>query len=403
MLEQFGLDDEEDLLDALAKQRLRTQRGVPEGTVGPTPVPQPEDSAVDLEGLLPDVTPLPPRVDLSAARSADAQQGMRRGFETAARQAIGGLTLTNPVDSITPRGTAEQTALADEERARADVLEQRKAQMLDRQKALAALLRPQPKTKTPEEIEAGRLRSEAAKSNAETYRLRTENDAAIARERLAAKAAAAAAKTKAAADVKPDEVPFQDSVFEFAGDPKTPKDVKLVNAKQVREAAAKWNTTIAALDKLDEVMRALIKEPSPANRAKLFGPALTAAGATNAAIGQGAMSDAEKRAQFQALGVNFADPASLEAWGRRLIGDASAAEDMVARVAGMRDLAKRSVAAQAQPYGYKLRGVASTESVSAGKAGPDPVQPVARPVVRNPKTGERRFLNADGSLGEVAP
>lgn len=209
MLGSYGLDDEEALLDALAKRRLADARGIPDGTVGPTPesmeFPEMDLTADDPVAKLPALTPMPARIDLTAARAADAQQGMARGFETAARQAIGGLTLTRPADTITPEGDAEKTALADEARTRADVLEQRKAQMLDRQKALAALLRPEPKAKSPEEIEAARIRAEAAKSNAETYRQRTTNDAEIARERLAAQKAAQAARAgaaKAKADTK---------------------------------------------------------------------------------------------------------------------------------------------------------------------------------------------------------
>lgn len=150
MLGNYGLDDEEALLDALTKQRMADQRGIPDGTVGPTPEPMefPEmDLAAEEDPMakLPALTPMPARVDLTAARASDSQQGMRRGFETAARQAIGGLTLTKPADTVTPDGTAEKTALADDARSRADVVETRKGQMMERQKALAALLRPEPK------------------------------------------------------------------------------------------------------------------------------------------------------------------------------------------------------------------------------------------------------------------
>jgi hypothetical protein len=172
MLGTYGLDDEEALLDALAKRRLADQRGIPDGTVGPEAAPPMEFPEMDLAAedplaKLPALTPMPARVDLTSARAADRQQGMRRGFETAARQAIGGLTLTKPADTITPEGTAEQTALADEARTRGDVLETRRGQMLDRQKALAALLRPPakaPAVKPPPnpELEASVIRKNNA-------------------------------------------------------------------------------------------------------------------------------------------------------------------------------------------------------------------------------------------------
>jgi hypothetical protein len=153
MLGTYGIDDEEMLLDELARQKLAAQKDIPTGTVGPAPEPEavmrfPEmdiSAPDDPMARLPALTPMPSRVDLAKAREADAQARTARGFETAARQAIGGLTLTKPVEATTPEGTAEQTALADEARARADVLETRRGQMMERQRALEALLRPPPK------------------------------------------------------------------------------------------------------------------------------------------------------------------------------------------------------------------------------------------------------------------
>lgn len=208
MLGTYGLDDEEALLDALAKSQMADQRGIPDGTVGPTPEPMdfPEmdlTAPADPMAKLPALTPLPGRVDLTKAREADAQSRIARGFETAARQAIGGLTLTKPVDAVTPEGTAEQTALADEARTRGDVLETRKGEMLDRQKALAALLRPPAKAKTPEELALERQRTEAGTTRAKAYEKSVENTPELAREKMAAEAerrrlGAAAATRKAA-------------------------------------------------------------------------------------------------------------------------------------------------------------------------------------------------------------
>jgi len=378
MLGNYGLDDEEALLDALAKRRMMDAKGIPDGTTGPAPEVDTPDIPDDPFAKLPDLTPLPPRVDLTDARAKDAQSRSARGFETAARQAIGGLTLTKPADTITPEGTAEQAALADESRARGDVLETRKAQMLDRQKALAALLRPPAKAPVVKPLTPVNAEMEAAKVDklkAEAEKLRRP---------------APVRPPKAPAPVAlPDEVRTESAVLRFVGDPNTSKEMKLLNGRIVRESAAKWNTTVASLSKLEDMMTEFVKNPTPQNRAKLYGPALSAAGATNAAIGQGAMSDAEKQAQFQALGVNMGDAAGLQSLMERAFGDPAAAGDMVQRIRNMKDLARKSVAAQAQPYGYDVVGAAPPAS-----------QPPTRKIATNPKTGERRYINADGSLGE---
>jgi hypothetical protein len=174
MLGTYGIDDEEMLLDELARQKLAAQKDIPPGTVGPAPEPMsfPEldiSAPDDPMARLPALTPMPSRVDLTKAREADAQARTARGFETAARQAIGGLTLTKPVEATTPEGTAEQTALADEARARGDVLETRRGQMMERQRALEALLRPPPKVKTPEELANETKRADAGVTKANAY------------------------------------------------------------------------------------------------------------------------------------------------------------------------------------------------------------------------------------------
>lgn len=198
-----------------------------------------------------------------------------------------------------------------------------------------------------------------------------------------AKAAAdklAAAKAKAAAAASPDEVRFEDMTFQFTGSPSTPKDVRVKAGNKMREVAVSWAVASSAMSELESAMREFQKNPSLANRGMLFAPALTAAGAVNAAIGQGAMSDAEKQAQFQALGINISDPSSMQALLEK------DPEGFVKRVLGAKKLARSSITASARSLGYDPKAAASD---------------AAPRIAVNKKTGERRIINPDGTLGEV--
>lgn len=313
------------------------------------------------------------------AEEADRKAHNRRVLETAGRQLLSGLTRTPQQDVLAQPGTAVQGAKAAERQSRLDALKELEAQT---QAGFLDLKRnPAAKGAAPIDplaLERGQLTNE---------KLRAE----IAKLRAPPKGSGKGSATPAA----PDEVPFGDDVFVYGGAADVPKDVRLVGAKAVREKASQWNTALAGMDSLEEALTEFVNNPSLANKSKLYAPALSAAGAVNAAIGQGAMSEAEKQAQFQALGINSADPASLSAWVERAFGDdAKARNEMLTRVRGAKSLAKRSVANAAQPYGYKPRG-APRSAAPAGGTG--------RKVVRNPKTGERRYLNADGSLGEAVP
>lgn len=314
------------------------------------------------------------------AEEADRLANNRRVLETAGRQLLSGLTRTPQQDVLAQPGTAVQSRKAEERQARLDAIKafeaQTQAGFLDLKRNPAA----KPTTEKPADP---LLEDRRALLRAQTAKL-------LAPPKSTGKGAAA--------PTAPDEVPFGDDTFVYSGSADTPKDVRLVGAKAVREKASQWNTALAGMDSLEEALTEFVKNPTLQNKARLYAPALSAAGAVNSAIGQGAMSEAEKQAQFQALGINSTDPASLSAWVERAFGDdAKAREEMLSRVKGAKALAKRSVANAAQPYGYKPRGA------TAAPAGPAPAGGDVVKVRRKAdgKTGSMPRAKVDTSKYEV--
>ena len=216
--------------------------------------------------------------------------------------------------------------------------------------------------------EADKLKQELDAQRLKLSQERSERDAAIRERELQVKESAEKRKStpKPKVEVKPDEVAFGDTVFQFQGDPNTDKQLKLFGSEKMREKAAQWNTVVTGLNQLESALTRFAQHPTPENKALLTGPALSAAGATNAAIGQGAMSKDEKDAQFQALGVGAGDVSGLNNLVESAFGSPQAAQDMVKRVRQMKALAASSVAAHGQSYGYAPKAGAAQAPAKSG-------------------------------------
>jgi len=229
--------------------------------------------------------------------------------------------------------TAEDTAAATQAQAkvRQDATEKDKADELARQKERDA----QQKVRDEEMARHNRATEGTAGQNADTAK---------------ALADAKAKKGTGGAPAQPDEVQFGSDVYKYDGPPVS-KELKLEGAKKVREKSAQWGQVVTGLESLETALARFVADPSPENKGLLYGPALTAAGSTNAAIGQGAMSQEEKAAQFQALGITL-DAGGVEAAIKRAFGDKTAAAEVLSRVRQMKGLAKASVDSAARAYHY---------------------------------------------------
>jgi len=316
--------------------------------------PEPVVAAPAPAAAAPQSFELPPPAEYDAtgdekaiahATARDRRNELLRGLEMGSKQAIAGITGTPTADAFLTSTNEAGAARAASDKARGrfdDTQKQRRTEML---RAMELGVRAAPKPTDP----LATKRVEVLESETERRKTKDALEAQVIEERLRKmRAPKPVAPTPA-----PDRVPVADMTLSFQGDPSTPKEVRLVGAKAVREKAAQWGTALAGLGALKSALTEFVRSPTPANRAKLYGPALSAAGATNAGIGQGAMSGDEKAAQYQALGVNVGDLPGIQAMVERAFGDpAGAARDMVARVTAMEDLAKKTVIAAGQPYGY---------------------------------------------------
>jgi hypothetical protein len=179
---------------------------------------------------------------------------------------------------------------------------------------------------------------------------------------LMEKKAATPKLTKTPEGFDADEIKFGKETLRATFPPNMPKELKLHVAKQARESAGKWDTVVAAQDQLEEALSRFAASPTLANAKLLKGPALAAAAATNAGLGQGAMSDAEKRAQFEALGINMNEPDQLINAIESAFGSKEAAEAMLGRVRQMKRLARSTVEAQTRGAGYSF----SADTTKAG-------------------------------------
>lgn len=322
--------------------------------------------------------PTTPEVDVRAARQRDAEQNF-----IDAQGAVSAAFLGNrgAVDKLPNAATQETKALAERE-ARKRELEQWAAGRERQRMGEAGLLG---QALSADEMAAQReaaLGVQKERLGFDRDKAKTTDENADLDREARAKAAAdklAAAKAKAAAaGAAPDEVRFDDMTFQFVGPASTPKDVRIASAKKVREASAAWGIATSAMNDLESAMREFQKNPGVGARSMLFAPALTAAGAVNAAIGQGAMSDAEKQAQFEALGINLSDTASVKALLEK------DPEGFVRRILGAKKIARGAVAAQARAYGYDPK-----PSATEVKGPP----PAAQVTVREKKTGRTKKLD----------
>lgn len=218
------------------------------------------------------------------------------------------------------------------------------------------------------------LELEAARGEREERRLK-----------LSEKAAAAPKLQKTPEGFDADEIKFGKETLRATFPANMPKELKLHVAKQARESAGKWDTVVAAQDQLEEALSRFAASPSLANKQLLKGPALAAAAATNAGLGQGAMSDAEKRAQYEALGINMGEPDQLINAIESAFGSKEAAEAMLGRVRQMKRLARSTVEAQTRGAGYSFTG--ATQAATAAEKSGDMV------TVRHKPSGKTKTIN----------
>lgn len=203
MLGAFGTaDDEESILDALARRRLEAGLADAEGTVGdaPTPpIPDTEAEAAPVSTFR--LTPLPSLSpeELEAAREDDREAHNRRVFEMAAKRAIAGFTQTakpTAQDIVSQPGDAEAKLRADYGQRVGVAKAQRDDELTLRKLALDELRTEASGQRAAQDAEARRARETADRLERARRLELQERDVSTREGELSRKSAADALKAK---------------------------------------------------------------------------------------------------------------------------------------------------------------------------------------------------------------
>lgn len=222
----------------------------------------------------------------------------------------------------------------------------------------------------------------------ETDRVQVLKDALKLKQQKAARGAVA---PKPPADV----IPFAGKTYRWdgQGNPKRMTEA----GKKVAEKAAQFGMSKAAIGQLKTKLGEWANAPSVEAKAALAPAVLAASTSLNSALGQGAMAEQERRAAYGALGANIGDAQGLVTLIRSVFqnSDAETARQMASRASGMESIIDAQMDAYARSNGYQQ------DRAAEQPAAPSQQPQSARKIAVNKKTGERRYVNADGSLGEV--
>lgn len=352
----------------------------------------------------PSRTPITPKVidltnepmddmEMAAARLEDRQARSREALERGTRQLIGGLTRTEALPS-TPGPTDAVAQLLAKRREREAQRQHENQQRLgaakvdfDRQEAARkAALHEQERgedKKTAAENEAWR-REEATRDNERSER-GIDATRELARSNYALRRDEAAAKKEERDEKRGATIPVMGGTLTPApglGDSERSK---------AREVAGLWNAADESVANFQAALEDFARNPSIESKGRVTAALRTASSAFNSAIGGGAMSQDEALAMSQALGADLLTPTGIQALAQSVFGDdGKAAATISNRVRAARQANRAAALGRLKTYGTFSEGGASA-----------PMAAAERPIVKNPKTGERRFLNPDGSLGEV--
>lgn len=314
--------------------------------------------------------------DRAAAQRSDSRMQLLGDISNAGTSVLEGLTLTKlPRTQVQPQAEARMVGEADA--AQKDAKDAR--MMALRELEIESRANKPVKQVDPAEAETKRIRADAAAKNADSYELRVKNEGETARLRLEEQRKERerrAAARKAAADAKAG-APTKGLAagFELTGEtnPVTTELTKhqnlVASAEKMKGLTAKMRQALAATDAAGRF------NPLGAERDNLKQLATMMAIEGKNIAELGALSGPD----YSLMNAIAADPTSLS----------SLKKDMPTLLNQLDAWGDNSVAAKSKALGVRRKAAEA----------PAPLRKVAV----NKKTGERRFINPDGSLGEVAP
>lgn len=402
--------DTQDTDDMLGKQAAALEQG---DAAAP---PEPKDDGplkYSPFAKLAEAGPSMPKVDpgadderaISAGRDRDNQTRLMRAIELGGKQfnsALGGIPVA---ELATPASTSfekDATARADRgeakryQRSQAEIAAAHQRAMMERQQRNdAASAAAKADAKARQGVEDAYRRDEDIKRHQEhetSVGLAAENNRIM--QGMAAQGLhlrqdehddkrGDKADAQSASDTEVDGVTFV-----------APKGVSAPQAHDAQVKAGLLNAAFGELDGVRDAVKKYVAHPSLETFDDISSRGFITAQAMTAAGGGGAMSKDEAK---EAIGAMGADPTSARAmkalWDSQFSGmpPEQAAKMMLNKLNAARDTFKRGAIA-----GMRSRKYAPASSVdTATSVG------TSRPIMVNQKTGERRYKNPDGTLGEV--
>lgn len=322
-----------------------------------TPVNGPKK---DLESAY-GVTPKPaPKVatqqpSLSDLEELDRQEHNRRVIEAAGRQFVAGVTRT-PVQPImaqegqhvarAKKSAAEARLLALRELEAGNEAARFKAGQDERTYQHGRDVKEDEfkasKAKTDEELR----RAAIAASNANAAATRSIAQAHLG---LAAEAAGQKREEKAAKKAALD-MPFRGGILRGG------EGVDETGINKVRESSGKFNAALGSMDDLESSLSRFVSAPSLEAKNDVESRLQTTATALNAALGQGAMSEAERANIAKALGTDLLSPTGLATVLQTLSGESpdQAGKLLLSRLRAARDVTEKAALKSFEPYRYKF-------------------------------------------------
>lgn len=366
--------------------------GVPPPRVPLAPMAPPA-SKFTVEKLPP--AALPRDDELLASKNSDIDAFNARARELAARQIVGGITRTEVPDVVSQFGTDEKDLLTRRRQTRIDQLRQLEVGNTAAKYAYEKNKNDDAVATSEQRYRDG-LKEKGLDNDRAERALRIGADNAAATRSLASSGLGIRQHEVEAKDKDRTDKESAGAMPLMGGTLTLRPGLSDTERGQATKSAADWNAADSAVENFQQQLESFAKSPSIKTKGNVTAALRTASAAFNAAIGGGAMAESEARAMSDAMGADVLNAGGLEAMAQKFLGndDVAAAESISNRVRAARQANRATALGRLRTYGTFSEG---------GRGVPSAAPASQRLVVKNPKTGERRYLNDDETLGERVP
>lgn len=142
---------------------------------------------------------------------------------------------------------------------------------------------------------------------------------------------------------------------------------------KVREEAGLYNAALTGMGSLEQALTEYVAKPSLATKANVESRLQATATSLNAAYGQGAMADSERRNIAEALGADVMSPTGVAAVLNVFSGDdpKTAGSLLLSRIRAAKDITKQTSRARFKAYQYDYQPPAAPSPSNAAAGGGD--------------------------------